>query len=268
MIRSVASHTGSPIEIAISQLIVGAFFFAMRSCEYLHVPSGESRKTRVLRIRDIRFFHKHIPLKHTAPNLVDADVVAITFTSQKNEERYEVVNQFKTDDPVLCPVKAWAAIITRITSYKQSTDDSTVNCYCSGKSLVQLTSANVRTALRTAVLTIGIDRLGFGTDDVGTHSLRSGAAMAMYLAKEPVYTIMLLGRWSSDAFLKYIRKQVQDFSIGVSGRMLSVEESYMTPDINPADPRIRNHPLNSTLRNNAGPNAPFQNHIPTFALFN
>lgn len=122
-------------------------------------------------------------------------------------------------------------------------------------------------ALRQAVTKIGPERLGFGPERVGTHSLRSGAAMAMYLAKEPVYTIMLLGRWSSDAFLKYIRRQVQDFSTGVSSRMLSHNETYTTPDFNTENPRIRNHPLNAALRSNAGPTAPFRNHIPTFALF-
>ena len=45
--------------------------------------------------------------------------------------------------------------------------------------------------------------------------------MAMYLNKVPVYVIMLLGRWSSDAFLRYIRKQVQQFSTGVSSAMLN-----------------------------------------------
>ena len=36
----------------------------------------------------------------------------------------------------------------------------------------------------------------------------------------PTYTIMLVGRWSSDAFLKYIRRQVQEFTSGVSTRMI------------------------------------------------
>eukprot|EP00978_Attheya_sp_CCMP212_P021308 scaffold62029_cov65-Attheya_sp.AAC.1 len=43
--------------------------------------------------------------------------------------------------------------------------------------------------------------------DIGTHSIRSAAAMAMYLAGVPVFTIMLIGRWSRDAFLHYIRRQ-------------------------------------------------------------
>ena len=43
--------------------------------------------------------------------------------------------------------------------------------------------------------------------------------MVMYLTKEPVYTIVLVG-WSSDTFLTYIEKQIKEFTKGVSSRML------------------------------------------------
>ena len=45
--------------------------------------------------------------------------------------------------------------------------------------------------------------------------------MAMYLAGVPVFSIMLIGRWSSTAFLKYIRKQAEEFLQGISSKMLS-----------------------------------------------
>jgi hypothetical protein len=50
--------------------------------------------------------------------------------------------------------------------------------------------------------------------------------MAMYLSGVPAFTIMLIGRWASDAFLKYIRRQVQEFSAGISTRMISTEEFF------------------------------------------
>ena len=50
--------------------------------------------------------------------------------------------------------------------------------------------------------------LGFTGDDVGNHSIRSSLAMTLYLAKRSVSTIMLIGCWSSDAFLLYVRRQV------------------------------------------------------------
>ena len=62
------------------------------------------------------------------------------------------------------------------------------------------TSAEMVAALRDAVRAIREDKLGFKSEQVGTHSQRSGAAMALYLWEFPVYTIMMIGRWSSDAF--------------------------------------------------------------------
>ena len=47
--------------------------------------------------------------------------------------------------------------------------------------------------------------------------------MAMYLTGVPVFLIMLIGRWSSTAFLKYIQKQVQEFLQGISSKMIEVQ---------------------------------------------
>ena len=38
------------------------------------------------------------------------------------------------------------------------------------------------------------DVLGFSADDVRLHSVHGSLTMLMYLAKEPVYTIRLVGR--------------------------------------------------------------------------
>ena len=41
----------------------------------------------------------------------------------------------------------------------------------------------------------------------GSHSVRESLAMTMHLAKEPTYTIMLSGCWSSDVSLAFIKKK-------------------------------------------------------------
>ena len=89
-----------------------------------------------------------------------------------------------------------------------------------------------------AAKAFGEAKLGFKTDDIGTHSIRSGAAMQMFLGECPVYVIMMIGRWSSDAFLKYIRKQVEQFSHNVSRRMLRFEYFRHIPDYNPRTSRL------------------------------
>lgn len=92
--------------------------------------------------------------------------------------------------------------------------------------------------LREAAAFIGSARLGFEPNEMGTHSIRSGAAMSMYLAGVPTFTIMLIGRWSSDAFLLYIRKQVREFSRGIAPRMLLTNEYYSVAAATTDDPRV------------------------------
>jgi len=90
--------------------------------------------------------------------------------------------------------------------------------------------------LRLAVTALGPDPLGLTASEIGLHSARSGAAMAMYLAHVPVFTIMLLGRWSSDAFLRYIQKQVKEFSNRISSKMIQNEHFFTIPSSSLDDP--------------------------------
>jgi hypothetical protein len=76
--------------------------------------------------------------------------------------------------------------------------------------------------------------------------------MAMYLSGVPVFTIMLLGWWSSDAFLRYIRKQVQEFSSGVSSKMIQKEEFFTIPTDSTNTTKSSNHPIHNTQWNKNG----------------
>ncbi|MFN9981363.1 MAG: hypothetical protein ACK53Y_15670, partial [bacterium] len=143
-------------------------------------------------------------------------------------------------------VIVWASIAKRIRSYKNSSSSTTVNTFQfpeSGKTHFFF-GAELLKRLRFATTSIGSDSLGFTAKEVGLHSARSGAAIAMYLAHVPVFTILLLGRWLSDAFLRYIRKQVKEFSNGFSSKMIQHEHFFTIPSSSSKDPRVSNNPLN------------------------
>jgi hypothetical protein len=80
--------------------------------------------------------------------------------------------------------------------------------------------------------------------------------MAIYLAGVPTFSIMMIGRWSSNAFLKYIQKQVEQFSHNVSRRMIQNQHFTHVPDFVPTvsrhDPRQRNHRDNAQTQQNMG----------------
>lgn len=272
MIEELSKLQVTEVQKAISQLGVGAFFFACRSCEYLKVPQSEQRRTDILRVRNIKFLLDGVILKHSDPRLEFADSVSITFEWQKNDLRFDTVTQFATGDFLLCPVRAWAAIVRRILGYPGADENTPVSAVWRYDRIEHITSAMMVESLRDAVKAIGEDKLGFKAEEIGTHSIRSGAVMAMSLGECLVYLIMMIGRWSSDAFLRYIRKQVEQFSHNVSHRMLRFRFFRHVPDectrVSHLDPRQRNHPSNAETRRNVGGSLARQARLPAFSLFN
>ncbi len=128
-------------------------------------------------------------------------------------------------------------------------------------------------SLQSACAPIGGARLGFEPSKVGTHSLCLGVAMEMYLAGVPVYTIMLIGRWLSNAFLSYIQKQVEQFLQDVAKKMLMHQLFRTIPDLAPCvvlskDPQQHNHHDNAKTRSNIGCDASQRVQLLAFSLFN
>jgi hypothetical protein len=244
----------SSFDKAMCQLFIGAFFFAMRSCEYVKVQGP--RKTKLITIQNIRFFMGNRQIKHSDPALSSADCVSITFEHQKRDIKNDVITQHRSRDRVLCPVKTWAAIVKRIISYPGASTSDPVNLFCfpDGKKHF-FSGTELLKRLRQAATVLGPDSLGFTAKEIGLHSACSGAAMAMCLAHVPVFTITFLGQWSSDAFLRYIRKQVKEFSNGISSKMIQNELFFTVPSTSIEDPRTSNNPLNLAVRNNFGPHS-------------
>jgi hypothetical protein len=181
------------------------------------------------------------------------------------------ITQMASGDTKLCPVHSAAAIVQRIRGYSGTTADTPISAVLINDRITQITSENVINALRDAVEAIGEHRLGITKDKIGTHLIRLGAAMAMYLGKCAVFTIMLIGRWSSNAFLRYIRKQVMEFSQNAAKKMLTYQNFRHIPDIHRRiprdDPRQRNNSNNAETRRNIGGNMSRQARLPAFSLY-
>ena len=266
-----AKRKATETEKALAELGIGAIFFACRSCEYLKVPQAEKRRTDILKLRNIRFFKKGREISHSNPWLEYADRVAVTFEFQKKDEKNDTVTQHCTHDVTLNPTRAWATLVRRIRSYPGATDDTPVSAVWRNGRMEHITSKEMVKALRAAVVAVGEEKLGFKKEDIGTHSIRSGAAMSMALDQLPAYSIMMIGRWSSDAFLRYIRKEVDMFTNNVSNRMLKHEffmhTSGLEPRVSHHDPRQRNHRDNAETRRNISGNSALRARLPAIALY-
>ena len=90
-----------------------------------------------------------------------------------------------------------------------------------------ITSQMTTKPLRAGTLYFGKERLGFSHKELGTHSIWSGFAMELYLAKMYSETIMIMGRWASRAFLWYIRIQFSDLSKVIS-TLMTTNQAFST----------------------------------------
>jgi hypothetical protein len=177
----------------------------MHSCEYSDVQ-GEQR-TKILCIRNIRFFDdNNRDISKDFYKIHLAVSVTLTFEFQKRDIQNDIIWHQRSNDT-----------------------KGGVNYVRSGEGFYTIPSSIFLQRIRFVVDILGESRLGFKSSEVGTHSNRSGGAMGMFLAGTPIYTIMLMGRWSSDAFMRYIRKQVLQLSHGISSRMLTYNEFYTVP---------------------------------------
>ena len=133
LIRKLAGNKSTDNNLAAGQLGVVAFFFAMRSCEYLTTPTPKHKKrTKILCIKNIRFFTKGKLTAHNFKNLHRADTVAITFEIQKSDERNESVTMHRSRDKIMCPLIMSANIVQRILTYPKTIINSQINLFTIG----------------------------------------------------------------------------------------------------------------------------------------
>jgi len=102
--------------------------------------------------------------------------------------------QHRTLDPTLCLVKAWAYTVHRLLRIPGS---HSINDRQHFHRPFHWPPFMIHYSWSSSPM--GKENLGFSTKLIGPHSNHSAAAMTMYLNGIPLYTIMILGRWSSDA---------------------------------------------------------------------
>ena len=74
-------------------------------------------------------------------------------------------------------------------------------------------------AIKQVVIDTGLCKQGITPNDVGSHSLRAGGAIALKLNGISDTTIKIAGRWTSMAFLQYIHNQIGHLLAGLSQAM-------------------------------------------------
>jgi len=233
-LAQLASESSLESTRATADMIIIAFFFLLRPGEYIDTNSESTPFT----LYDVSLYIGNVylnPLTATAAQLCAATRVTLTFTTQKNGVRGEVIGLSRSGDATLCPV---LAIVRRVLYlrrhdappatplarlYKQ---DGLV--YHTGTPS-QITSKSITQALRQAVLLLGTD-LGFRPSDVSARSLRAAGANALLLSNVDTNIIRLIGRWRSDEMLRYLHVQAAPLMQHYAQRMLQGGEYTLLPN--------------------------------------
>ena len=209
-----AGHTANYLA---GLLVVFAFFFLLRVGEY--TKSG-TRATRTIPLRksDITLWRSGVRLdpESSLDELLAADSTTVCLENQKNGYRGCTLHHHASGEPRFCPVKASARLMFRMRGLPPHTPLGT---YATTSGLSQVSASRIRKLLRATAKAQGLEAHGFDLARIGTHSLRSGGAMALRLAGHADATIKKLGRWSSNTYLVYIQTQVAQLTQGVAASM-------------------------------------------------
>jgi hypothetical protein len=192
--------------LAIADMITIAFFYFLRPGEYTGTTSDDA----AFRVEDIALYIQDRRLNSmtaTQSELPTADSVAYTFTTQKNGRRGGKLVHDKSGHGLCCPVKATARRLLHHRNNKCKASTPLASYYNAIKR-VAIKATDVTAVLRTAMM-LNHHRTGIAADEVSARSLRAGGAMALLCGRIDFDHIRMLGRWHSDAMMRYLHMQAQ-----------------------------------------------------------
>lgn len=211
----------NPKTRTIGQLAIVGFFFLLRVGEYTYHREADTRRTHQFTLKDVTLWQNTHRLSLDTPRaqlLATCTAATLSINNQKNGMRNQSVHQ-ETNGTDLCPVKALIHHVTYLWHHTRDLNTKLGTYFVPPQTPRQIASADISRAIKRTIVTLGLPRQGLTPQLVGSHSLRAGGAMAMYLNGIPHDTIRKLGRWQSDTFLMYIHEQIAALSANVSTRM-------------------------------------------------
>lgn len=200
--------TAPPSNQAIADMISLAFFFLLRPGEYTATPSD----TVPFTLQDLQCWIGQQRYQATDIPLIDlprVTFVTLTFTTQKNSVRGEVIGLARSGNPALCPVIAAIRRIAHLRSHN-APGNLPLACYYDGTNPTphRIAPKQITAALRCSTAVLG-PTVGFLPSDISARSLRAAGAMALLCASVDSDIIRLVGRWRSDEMLRYLHVQAE-----------------------------------------------------------
>jgi hypothetical protein len=241
MVETVHATTSAPEILATADMAVIGFFFLCRPGEHT-----KNKTNTPFNLCDIRLYRNgnELPWRdlYGSPKITDCDTAtaaSLTFTTQKNGIKGEVITHGMTGDPLFCPVRA---LVRRIIAHSlvqtpvampictyppdrmQTRSQSAKRKFVTSRALTELLRMGVRLARATN------PNLPIHESDIDARSLRASGATALLCAGVDQTKIKLLGRWRSDAMLQYLHIQFNPVVCQFARKMLDEGDFANIPD--------------------------------------
>jgi hypothetical protein len=214
-------------------LCIVGFFWLLRPAEYLSTNS--EGRSQAFRLQDISFMvgDRLVPATDTSLNDLNIESritrAALTFNDQKNAVRGEQIGHAATTNPQLCPCKALARISAHLRSVHAGPDTPLYVHEYPGKLRKHVSPTNITNALRHSAHDIQ-HLTGIEPSLLSARSLRPGGATALLCTGIDTDVIQLLGRWKSDAMLRYLRVAALAHTSNLSQQMLTAGTYTFAPN--------------------------------------
>ena len=226
-IMAVAAAADCPVSQCTADMICIAFFFLLRPGEYA-ISHSDSDPFTMSSIQIFRGQHRLNFQTASEAQLLTATFCSLTFDTQKNAVRGEVIGQAPSGDRLLCPARALARRIIHLRHNNAPATTPLSKAY-SQSGLVSVRPSDITDAIRLAVTYLG-PSLGFLPSDVTARCLRAAGANALLCAGVDTDIIRLLGRWRSDEMLRYLHTQAGPVLRDFSRKMLSGGNFTLIPN--------------------------------------
>ena len=206
---------------AVDMLIIG-FYFLMRPGEHCYTTATDSSHPFLVRDMELFCGANRLDLATASrETLRSATFVKLTFTTQKNGVRGERIGHARSGHLRFCPV---AALVRRLWHHRSYGSPSHMPLHCYYKTLRGVphntTSTTITALLRDSCAAVG-EPLGLLPQDIDARSLRSSGAMSLLCARVDTDWIKLLGRWKSDAMIRYLHVQAAPAMQNFASKMLT-----------------------------------------------
>lgn len=208
-------------------LCIIAFYWLLRPAEYLYSEDVEARSQAFL------FCHIHFTINGTIYNgpsaplydendLFRIEYATLEFSDQKNAVRGEQVGHKPNKDPFFCPAKALGRLAMHLRKHHAPRTHPIhmhYNSHARHRCWYPTKSSTITNGLRWSAKSLE-KQTGISPHLISARSLRPGGATALLCANVDSDAIQLLGRWKSDAMLRYLRIQAAAHAHNYSQRML------------------------------------------------